>query len=151
MLRVPVDDGLEALAVRLIESREAVRINVEDSDEIAFPVDHRNHDFGLRTRVAGNVSGKRIHVVHDYRLPFGRSCAAYAATEVDLHAAERSLIRSDTKQLPRFDDTIEPRPQMAEAVVNQCADRRHCCDLVIDSLENCVDLSSELGVRLRAG
>ena len=83
------------------------------------------------------------------RAPLRGRRPAHALAERDLEASERALIRSDAQQ--RWPDhPVEAGPQVAEAVVQHAADRRHGRDLVVHPVEERVELRLELRVMPRA-
>jgi hypothetical protein len=81
---------------------------------------------------------------NDDRSSLGRCCPAYALTECDLEAAQGSLVWAHAEQTTRLDDTVEASPEMPKGVVDQTADRRHGCDVVIDVSEHRSDVGMEL-------
>ena len=66
--------------------------------------------------------------------------------EADLETTKCSLIWTHQKLLARFCDTIESRPEVAKAVVDQRAYRSHLGDLVVDPGEDRVYVRRELGI-----
>jgi hypothetical protein len=68
----------------------------------------------------------------------------------DLEAAERALIGSDAQQLRRG-DAIETRPEEAEAVMQECADRRHRRHGIVDVAHDLVEgrVDQFIGARFR--
>src|SRR5215831_719825 len=89
----PRQEALEAGGILLIECGRFRRIDVEDGDERALRVEHRNDDLGSCARIAGDMTGKASDVGHhDASLLLG-SDAADAASEFDVQTAERPLIR----------------------------------------------------------
>jgi hypothetical protein len=124
----------------------ALRIDVEDSDQLSRAIEHRNDDLRLRASIAGDVTRKLVHVGDEHRRALRSGGATDTLTELDVEAAERSLVRSDAQKTSRLDDPIEAGPEMTERVVDERADRRHSRDRVVDAGENAVELRLEGGV-----
>jgi hypothetical protein len=93
------------------------------------------------------MPGILFDIRDDYGFHFRSGCSAHPLTERNVEAAEASLIRSDSEELPGNNDTIETSPQMAECVMHQSCHCSHRCDIVVDALENSVAVSLQLGVR----
>src|SRR5262245_10987061 len=142
----PAHDLLEPVRIFLIEGSQTGGIDIEHADEPTARVADRYDDFRPRTCVARDVTRKAPYVWNDDPASLGRSRAAYPATERDLEATERALVRPDAQQA-RSDDPIEPCPQMPERVVGDRADRGHDRDLVVDIGQNADELCVELWIR----
>lgn len=65
-------------------------VDVEHAAQFSI-LDERNDDFAVGSRVAGDMSGKLMHVIHDDRLSFGRRRAAYAAASRNADACRKTL------------------------------------------------------------
>src|SRR5690606_27568890 len=94
-------NALEPFPVRLVEHARPVAIDVENGDERAAEVEYGNHDLRARTRIAGDMAGKLVHVRHGHGLALRSGRPAHALAEGNAQTAQRSLIGTDDK-LVRF-------------------------------------------------
>ena len=67
------------------------------------------------------TAGILLDVRHDDRLTRCRRGSADTATELDLEAAQASLIRTDAQQSARFNNAIKARPQVPESLLQKAA------------------------------
>jgi hypothetical protein len=92
------------------------------------------------------VPGKLGDVGDDDRRPVRRRRPADPSPELDVEAAQRSLVRADAEQPPGLDHPVESCPEVPERMMNEGADRRHSGDRVVDAGEHALDLRLERGV-----
>lgn len=146
--RKPGHQPLQSAPILFIERARFGRVDIKNRDQGIIGVDDRHHDLGARAGVAGDVSGKFIHVRDDYRSALRRGSSAYPSPEGDLQAAERALIRPDAQERFRFHHAIEARPQVAKAVMDEGAHGRHGRDGIGHAMQNGADAIIESPVRL---
>src|SRR5437867_8193195 len=79
---------LETYGVRLVKGGKFRRVHVEDGDQGAGRVEHRNHELASRAAVAGDVAWEGLHVRHDQGPALGRTGPDDAAAEGDAQAAK---------------------------------------------------------------
>jgi hypothetical protein len=127
------------------------RIDVEDGNELAPRTDYWYDDLRPGAGIAGDVPWEICDIGNDDRPAFGRSGAANARSEGDFETTKGALVRTDAQKPPWFYDAIEACPQMAEGVMNEGAHGRHGRDGVTHPIEDCLQLSAKLGVRLSLG
>lgn len=92
------------------------------------------------------MPGEFFDIRDNYSFSFGGSRPAYPAAKRNVEAAKASLIWTDSKKLSGNDDSIETSPKVAEPVVHESRDRGHCCDIIIDPVEDGIDVLSQLGI-----
>ena len=117
-----VGHGFEPEAVFFIESGRRVRIEIEYRDEITAASNNRNDDFGLGLAVAHDVARKGMNIGNQHGLAPARGGPADTAVEVDLEAAQGSLVRAHAKQ-PVFDDSVKASPA---GIGNRLVKNRRC-------------------------
>lgn len=139
-------DLLESTRVIRIERVQTVRIYVENGDQITPLPKNRHYYLRLGSRVTGDVPRIFFDVGDDHRLS-SRSCiATHTSAERDVDAAEAPLIRADPQELTGLDHTVEARPQMAECMVQECGNRSHRRDFVINTIEDGIRVPLQLGI-----
>src|SRR6476646_4353676 len=144
--RKPSHNALEPARVFVIEPATLVRIDVEHGDERALRVQHGNDDLRLCARITSDVTGKLCDIRNDDRASFRSRRSANAATKSDVQAAERALIRSNSKQIGTR-HAIESRPQETKRMVDQGSHRRHRGDVIVDAAKNIQQMRMELRIR----
>src|SRR5688500_17929481 len=87
-------DAFQPALVDLIERVWNRAVHVEDRDEVPARIEDGHHALRGRGRVAGDVTGKRVHVRHDDGFPPPRRGSAHAPAELAPQAAERALVRA---------------------------------------------------------
>ena len=142
----PAEQTLESALILGTKHVLPVGIDIEYRDEMSRPVEYRNDNLRSRPCVTGNMPGKLVDVRDDDRRGIGGRRTAYTTAELDVEAAECSLIRANTKQPPWFNHSIKTGPEVLERMMDQRADGRHRRDGIVDSSEHALDLRLERGV-----
>jgi len=102
------DDVLVTCPVRLGEMTRDVRVHVQHSDGIALSVADRHDDLGPAARVAGDVAGEGLHVVHKEGLVTIDPGPAHAHVTLEDETGHRTLVRLDHEILAAQE--VEPGP-----------------------------------------
>ena len=121
-----LDDLLQPNPVFLVESGEAVAVDVEDSGDGSVGSMDGDNDLAAGGAAAGDVPGELLDVRDDdglIPLPGG---AADALPEGDVHAGDGALERAENELVPRH--AVEAGPPESEGFVQDGGDVRHLRD-----------------------
>src|SRR5579871_4542848 len=97
------------------------------------------------------MPGKQGDIRYDHGFPLCRSGPTHSSTELDLETAQRPLIRTHTQETVRLDDSIKPRPQVPEPMVDKRCDRSHPGDRIEIPVEDSLEPLIECRIRLGLG
>jgi len=150
---LPEDPGhqaFESLGVHCVKRGRLGRVHVEDGDQAARSVQHRDHDFAGRAAVAGDVAKKGVDVVDDPGAPVSRRRATDAAAEGDSETTQRSLVRPDDQFVGLVGiDHIEAGPEeMGKGVGQHGGHCRHPCRKVRLAVQNSEDFFLYSGIAI---
>src|SRR5688572_30992900 len=82
----------QPVTIERIEPSDQGTVEIEHGYQFR-PFQHGNHDFRVRSAVAGNMARKLVHVRHDYRFAFRRGRATHTLTNLYTHARRLALER----------------------------------------------------------
>lgn len=102
-------DPFEVTGIDSVEGAGRVRVDVEHGAQRSTAVENRHDDLRSAFGVAGDMPGKRVHVCDNLCLHACRSCTTNTLRELDLEAADRTLIGADSKTF-WGDNPIETHP-----------------------------------------
>ena len=136
----------EAACVGRIEAGADGAVEVEDAEQLV-PAQDRYDDLGVRRRVAGDVPGERVHILHDDCRAARRRRAADTAPERDANACGLALKRPEQEIAVCGLYHVHTDPvELRQAPVEQGSEV--CCvrDEITLALEQRAQARPELGV-----
>lgn len=117
--------SFEMAGIHSVESAGRVRVDVEHGAQSSTAVENRHDDLRSAFGVTGDMPGECVHVFDNLCPHAFRGCTANTLRELDLEAADRTLIGADSKAF-RGDNPIKAYPAGSGDTLHQNGgDARH--------------------------